>query len=71
MQHKSVYIADIDVELVEKGSRKYGFVPVIISESGALSFEDKFFDIVYCSSVIEHVTIIKIYSMESIFWLYI
>ncbi len=56
---QNVYIADIDSSLVEKGSNKYGFVPVLISESEQLPFEDNFFDIVYCSSVIEHVTIPK------------
>ncbi len=51
-----VYIADIDPELLRKGRERYGFVPTVIPESGRLPFEDGFFDIVYCSSVIEHVT---------------
>jgi SAM-dependent methyltransferase len=58
-QHKNIYIADINPEEVKEGSKKYGFIPVIISESETLPFEDKFFDIVYCSSVIEHVTVQK------------
>jgi hypothetical protein len=41
---ENVYVADIDLEFVE---------------SGQLPFADEYFDIVYCSSVIEHVTIPK------------
>lgn len=55
----NVYIADIDPELIERGRVKYGFNPVLIDESDRLPFEDGFFDIVYCSSVIEHVTVEK------------
>lgn len=44
---------------MHKGASKYGFQPVVIDESGRLPFDDGFFDIVYCSSVIEHVTIPK------------
>jgi SAM-dependent methyltransferase len=59
IQSQNVYIADIEPEAIKKGSKQFGFTPVIISESEALPFEDDFFDIVYCSSVIEHVTIPK------------
>ncbi|BAU48111.1 methyltransferase [Sulfurifustis variabilis] len=55
----NVYIADIDVESVERGRRLFGFTPVVIPESGRLPFDDGFFDVVYCSSVIEHVTLPK------------
>jgi SAM-dependent methyltransferase len=34
-------------------------VPVLVSESGPLPFPDQFFDVVFCSSVIEHVTLPK------------
>jgi hypothetical protein len=56
---ENVYVADIDLEFVKKGAEKYGYTPVVISESGQLPFADEYFDIVYCSSVIEHVTIPK------------
>jgi len=59
VQHGNVYIADIEPKAVNKGSNEYGFIPVVINESEELPFEDNFFDIVYCSSVIEHVTIPK------------
>jgi 2-polyprenyl-3-methyl-5-hydroxy-6-metoxy-1,4-benzoquinol methylase len=55
----NVYIADIREVEVERGRRKFGFQPVTVPESGRLPFDDKFFDIVYCSSVIEHVTLPK------------
>jgi SAM-dependent methyltransferase len=50
---------DISAEMVNKGHAQYGFVPVTIAEAGRLPFEDGFFDVVYCSSVIEHVTVPK------------
>jgi SAM-dependent methyltransferase len=59
IQPQNVYIADIDAELVQGGQQRFGFVPVVIPESGRLPFEDGFFDIVFCSSVIEHVTVPK------------
>lgn len=55
----NVYIADIKEKLIEDGKRKYGFQPVLIPEDGRIPFPDKFFDIVFCSSVIEHVTVPK------------
>ncbi len=56
---ENTYIADIDSVLIEKGNKLFGYVPVLISESEKLPFDDQFFDIVYCSSVIEHVTVSK------------
>lgn len=55
----NIYIADINRNAIEEGKRSYGFNAVLIDETGKLPFPDKFFDIVFCSSVIEHVTIIK------------
>lgn len=54
-----VYIADIDKDAVAQGRQNYGFVPVVLKELEPLPFPDQFFDIVYCSSVIEHVTVPK------------
>ncbi len=56
---RNVHIADIDAQAVAQGSREFGFTPVVIGEGEALPFPDGFFDIVYCSSVIEHVTVPK------------
>jgi len=59
MTPQNIYIADINSMAVTKGSKQFGFNPVIIDESSVLPFPDGFFDIVYCSSVIEHVTVPK------------
>ena len=56
---KNVYIADIEEDSLQEGRRRYGFNPVLIGETGSLPFEDSFFDIVFCSSVIEHTTLDK------------
>jgi len=56
---ENIYIADIDRAAIEEGQRTYGFNPVFITEGDPLPFPDRFFDIVYCSSVIEHTTIPK------------
>ena len=64
---ENVYIADIHPQQVEKGAIDFGYTPVIIKEMESLPFEDNFFDIVYCSSVIEHVTVPKkqVWNMKS------
>ena len=56
---ENVFIADIDRTAIESGKKNFGFQPILLDESGKLPFDDKFFDIVYCSSVIEHVTVSK------------
>lgn len=56
---ENVYIADINQVPIEKGKRAFGYNPVLLDGSGELPFGDGFFDIVYCSSVIEHVTVEK------------
>jgi len=59
LQPHNVYIADISEDMVTSGHEKYGFVPVTISEAGRLPFDNGYFEVVYCSSVIEHVTVPK------------
>ena len=56
---ENVYIGDIDWVAIEVGYEKYGYQRVWLDETGNLPFEEDFFDIVYCSSVIEHATIPK------------
>ncbi len=56
---KNVTIADIDTKALKQAEERFGFQTVLISESGQLLFPDQYFDIVFCSSVIEHVTIPK------------
>lgn len=56
---ENIYVADIESDAVKNVSEAYGFTPVVLQEGEPLPFEDGFFDIVYCSSVLEHVTIPK------------
>jgi len=56
---ENVWIADISVEALERGRKRFGFNTVVLKENGPLPFADGFFDIVFCSSVIEHVTVAK------------
>ena len=56
---QNVFIADIEEAPIKSGNERFKFQPVLLNESIELPFEDGFFDIVYCSSVIEHVTIQK------------
>jgi SAM-dependent methyltransferase len=58
-QPENIFIADIDKHAIEKGAKEFGFKPVLLDESGKLPFAEEFFDIVYCSSVIEHATVSK------------
>lgn len=55
----NVHVADIAPASVEAAARRYGFTPVVIPQAGALPFRDGYFDVVFCSSVIEHVTLPK------------
>lgn len=56
---ENVYLADINESAIENGKANYGYKAVLLDESAKLPFADVFFDIVFCSSVIEHVTIGK------------
>ena len=55
----NVYVADIDSDAVQSAAARFGYSPVVLAEDGKLPFPDGYFDIVYCSSVLEHVTIPK------------
>jgi hypothetical protein len=54
-----VHIADIDGAAVGRGHDTYGYTPIVLGESDALPFDDRAFDVIFCSSVIEHVTVPK------------
>jgi SAM-dependent methyltransferase len=64
--YHNIWVADIMAEPLQKAAQR-GFHTVLLSEGKPLPFEDQEFDIVFCSSVIEHVTIPKseIYSCRS------
>jgi hypothetical protein len=57
VRRQNVYIADIDAGAVNDAAARFGFKPVVVERSKPLPYADKYFDIVYCSSVIEHVTV--------------
>lgn len=63
---ENIYVADINEQAVKLAAERYGFVPALLPEAGSLPFSDKFFDIVFCSSVIEHATVPK-----SMVWEYV
>ena len=49
---ENVVMADIDERRLVESHRRYGFSWVVVPETGRCPFPDKFFDIVFCSSVI-------------------
>lgn len=55
----NVYMADIDVNALEEGRKKFGFNTLLLDEDSRIPVPDKFFDIVHCSSTIEHITVNK------------
>jgi SAM-dependent methyltransferase len=59
VESTNTYVADIDADAVSDGAARHGFTPVVIPETGRLPFSERFFDIVFCSSVLEHVTVPK------------
>lgn len=55
----NVHVADIDHEAVARAAARFGYRPVLLVEGAGLPFPDRYFDVVVCSSVLEHVTIPK------------
>lgn len=56
---ENIYLADIEENNLHYGREKFGFQTILLDETGALPFAENAFDLIYCSSVIEHVTIPK------------
>jgi 2-polyprenyl-3-methyl-5-hydroxy-6-metoxy-1,4-benzoquinol methylase len=56
VQPANVCVADVDHPAVREAAR-FGYVPVALEPGRALPFDDGSFDVVLCSSVLEHVTI--------------
>jgi hypothetical protein len=54
--HKDVTIADIDRSKLDVAASRYGYKSRVLGEAATLPFADGEFDIVFCSSVIEHIT---------------
>jgi hypothetical protein len=55
----NLYVADISEEALLNAKQKYGYNTILLDESGKIPFDDKYFDIIFCNSVIEHVTVNK------------
>jgi SAM-dependent methyltransferase len=53
---KNVHIADFNPDALEHARTQYGFIPHRVEATETLPFRDDQFDVVFCSSVIEHVT---------------
>lgn len=54
--HTNVTIADIDRRKLAIAESRHAYRSRVLEESPGLPFEDEEFDIVFCSSVIEHIT---------------
>jgi SAM-dependent methyltransferase len=54
----NVYVADVNEKALER-ARAYGHPTALLTQDGKVPFPDGFFDVVFCSSVIEHVTVPK------------
>ena len=54
----NVYIADINAKKLKRSAQK-GYKTIQLNEAGKIPVEDGYFDIIFCSSVIEHVTVDK------------
>ena len=63
----NLYVADIAEDALKKAKNKFGLKTVLLDESGKIPFDDNYFDVVFCNSVIEHVTVDKneIYSIKT------
>jgi SAM-dependent methyltransferase len=55
---ENVYVADVNAKALER-AQAHGHRTALLSQDGTMPFPDGFFDVVFCSSVIEHVTVAK------------
>ncbi len=54
--HSNIMIADLDPDALLRARDRYGYATIPLDATATLSFVDKEFDLVFCSSVLEHVT---------------
>jgi len=64
---EGIYIADISEKALDVAKNHNGYNTILLDESGNIPFEDKYFDLVFSNSVIEHVTVDKnqVYNITS------
>jgi SAM-dependent methyltransferase len=55
---ENIYVADVNAKALER-AQAYGHRTALLAQDGKVPFPDGFFDVVFCSSVIEHVTVTK------------
>lgn len=55
---ENVYVADVNEKALAR-AKSFGYRTAVLSHDAKAPFPDGFFDIVFCSSVIEHVTVPK------------
>ena len=62
-----ICVADIDKKMLETAKNKYGYNTMELDESGKIPCLKNQFDIIFCNSVIEHVTVDKkdMYNIKS------
>ena len=58
VRRENIYIADVNEKALER-ARAHGHRTAWLSQDGKVPFPDGYFDVVFCSSVIEHVTVPK------------
>jgi SAM-dependent methyltransferase len=59
VKRSNVFVADIDEQAIELARERHDFVPILLPEKGLLPYPSGYFDVVFCSSVLEHVTVPK------------
>lgn len=57
VQPANVCVADIEEATVQAATKTFGYAGVVLAGDGPLPFADRAFDVVLCSSVLEHVTV--------------
>lgn len=58
VSRENTYIADVNERALER-ARAHGHRTTLLPQDGKVPFPDGYFDVVFCSSVIEHVTVPK------------
>lgn len=52
--NKNVFISDINPKLLKIGKKQFGYQTLLIDATIRLPFKNKYFDVIFCNSLIEH-----------------